>query len=284
MTLKWLLVADPESVVVDGNEGLVFALAFEAIGRDPHEYVRTRQQQPWTKTKSLVKSRGLGATATQHAPLHRRDRTVLAVKEFFENDELVQRYSKKISQFVSGSENVVKVSFTELIQRLVDASVKNGGRIATQCVDLDLRALWFSDKYYGTGLFPNGPVGFKVSPKIREWNSLKFVCTRRWFTSTRLNQKMLQRYPQMIDASLEGLVMTIREDLSFRQSHRPQDDVDLLIEVLDHVYSANVSKQDFWDLLNMSHDFYDNKPATFFSPGGTRLCTVGVSAQDSLKN
>jgi len=273
MTLRCLLVADPESVVVDGNEGLVFAVAFEAIGRDPHEYVVR------TKSKATALSKALS-----HAPLHRRDRTVLAVKEFFENEELVQKYSKKISQFVMGSDDIHKVSFVELVQRLVDAAVKNGGRIATQCVDLDLRAFWFRDRYYGTGLFPNGPVGFKVSPKIRDWNTIKFVCTRRWFTSPRLNQKMLQRYPQMIDASLEGLVMTIRGDLSFRQSHRPQDDVDLLIEVLDHVYSSGVSKQDFWDLLNMCHDFYDNKPATMFSPGGTRLCTVGVSAQESSKN
>jgi hypothetical protein len=274
MTLKWLLVADPESVVMDGGEGLVFSIAFEAIGRDPHEYTRT-------KSKSGNKSDGLGAT--QHAPLHRRDRTVLAVKEFFENQELMQKYTKKINQFVMGSDDIIKVPFAELVKTLVDACVKNGGRLASQCVDLDLRSLWFSDRYYGTNLFPNGPY-FKVSSSIREWNSLRFVCTRKWFTSQRLNQKMLQKYPEMIDLSLEGLAMTIRKDLSFLQSHRPQDDVDLLIEVLDHVYTAGVSKQDFWDLLNMCHDFYDNKPATIFSPGGTRLCTVGVSAQDSLKN
>jgi hypothetical protein len=206
------------------------------------------------------------------------------VKEFFENAQLMEKYSKKIGQFVMGADDIIKVPFVELVKSLVDAAVKNDGRIATQCVDLDLRALWFSDRYYGTNLFPNGPIGFKVAPAIRDWNSLKFVCTRRWFTSHRLNSKMLQRYPQMIDASLEGLVMTIRKDLSFHQSHRPQDDVDLLIEVLDHVYSANVSKQDFWDLLQMNNDFYDNKPATIFSPGGTRLHTVGVSGQDSLKN
>jgi hypothetical protein len=269
MTLKWLLVADPESVVVEGNS-LVFALAHEAIGRDPHEYVHVKKK----------KSDGLGTT---HAPLHRRDRKVLAVKEFFENQLLMERYSKKINQFVLGSDDVIKVPFSELVKSLVDACVQNGGRLATQCVDLDLRAIWYSDQFYGTKLFPNGPY-FKVAPAIRDWNTIKFVCTRKWFTSQRLNQKMLQRYPEMIDASLEGLVMTIRKDLSFHQSHRPQDDVDLLIEVLDHVYSAGVSKQDFWDILHMSHDFYDNKPATILSPGGTRLCKVGVSDQGSLKN
>lgn len=269
MTLKWLLVCDPESVVLHDN-ALVFAFASEVIGRDPHEYVHVKK-----------KSDGLGTT---HAPLHRKDRKVLAVKEFFENAELMEKYSKKITQFVMGSDDVIKVPFAEAIKILVNDAMNSGGRIATQCVDLDLRAIWFSDQFYGTKLFPNGPIGFKVSPDVKDWNSLKFVCTRKWFTSQRLNSKMLQRYPQMIDASLEGLVMTIRGDLSFHQSHRPQDDVDLLIEVLDHVYTAGVSKQDFWDLLQMNHDFYDNKPATMFSPGGTRLCTVGVSGQGSLKS
>lgn len=284
MTVQWLVVGDPESVVVDGN-GLIFAFAYEAIGRDPHEYVRDKVSGG--KSKAIALSDGIGtksSTLVTHAPLHRRDRKVLAVKEFFENAELMEKYSKKISQFVMGSDDIIKVPFADAIKDIVDTCVRNGGRLATQCVDLDLRAIWFSDRYYGTKLFPNGPVGFKVSPLIRDWNTLKFVCTRRWFSSSRLNAKMLRRYPQMIDLSLEGLVMTIRKDLSFHQSHRPQDDVDLLIEVLDHVYSANVSKQDFWDLLQMNHDFYDNKPATIFSPGGTRLHTVGVSAQDSLKN
>jgi hypothetical protein len=271
---RWILVADPESVVVDGN-GLIFAFVYEAIGRDAHEYVRDKVSGSKSKANAL---------SVTHAPLHRRDRKVLAVKEFFENAELMEKYTKKINQFVMGSEDILKVPFVDAIKSLVDVAVKNGGRIATQCVDLDLRAIWFSDKFYGTKLFPNGPIGFKVAPAVKDWNSLKFVCTRRWFSSSRLNAKMIRRYPEMIDLSLEGLVMTIRKDLSFHQSHRPQDDVDLLIEVLDHVYSANVSKQDFWDLLQMNHDFYDNKPATIFSPGGTRLCTVGVSAQDSSKN
>lgn len=263
MTVQWMLVADPESVVVD-DKSLVFGIAFEAIGRDPHEYVRT---------KGVV----------QHAPLHRRDRKVLAVKQFFENAELMQRYSRKITQFVMGSDDIVKVPFEEIIKTLIDTCKSNGGRLATHCVDLDMNAIWFSDVYYNTKLFPNGPY-FKVAPCVKDWNSIKFICTRKWFTSQRLNQKMLQKYPQMIDTTLEGLVMTIRNDLSFHQSHRPQDDVDLLIEVLDHVYTAGISKQDFWDLLNMNHDFYDNKPASIFSPGGTRLCKVGVSGQESLKN
>lgn len=264
MTIQWALVGDPETVVLENGNSLMFAIAFEAIGRDPHEYVRTKS----------------GVT---HAPLHRRDRKVLGVKQFFENAELMQKYSRKINQFVMGSDDIIKVPFEEIIKTLVETAKNNGGRLITQCVDLDLRAIWFSDQFYKTKLFPNGPY-FKVAPCIRDWNSLKFVCTRKWFTSTRLNQKMLQRYPEMIDTTLEGLVKTVRGDLSFLQSHRPQDDVDLLVEVLDHVYTANVSKQDFWDLLNMNHDFYDNKPATIFSPGGTRLCTVGVSGQDSLKS
>lgn len=267
-----MLVADPETVVIDGNS-LVFSIAFEAIGRDPHEYVRTRDLVSGTKSSTLV----------THAPLHRRDRKVLAVKEFFENTELMQKYSRKITQFVMGSDDIIKVPFADVIKILIETAKNNGNRLVTHCVDLDLNAIWFSDVYYGTKLFPNGPY-FKVSPYIKDWNSMKFICTRKWFTTQRLNQKFLQKYPQMIDTTLEGLVMTIRGDLSFRQSHRPQDDVDLLVDVLDHVYTAGISKQDFWDLLSMNHDFYDNKPATIFSPGGTRLCTVGVSDRDPLKN
>lgn len=280
MTIHRMLVCDPESVVLsDGNTPLIFAFVYESIGRDPHEY---------TKSKSGAKSAGHGAKSIGlvHAPLHRRDRKVLAVKEFFENAELMQKYSRKISQFVSGPDDIVKVPFADAIKDIVAACHQNGGKLVTQCVDLDLRAIWCSDKYYGTNLFPNGPY-FKAAPIVKDWNSIKFVCARRWFTSPRLNTKMLRKYPDLIDLSLEGLVMTIRKDLSFHQSHRPQDDVDLLIEVLDHVYTAGVSKQDFWDLLQMNHDYYDNKPVTarsIFSPGSTRPCTVEVSHQDSSKN
>lgn len=280
MTLRWLLTGDPETVVIEDNS-LVFAVAIEAIGRDPHEYVRTKNKSEGLGTKS--KSGTKTSSLVVHAPLHRRDRKVLAVKEFFENTELMQKYSRKMNQFVMGSDDIIKLPFVEIIKIITDTCMKNGGKFASHCVDRDLNAFWFSDTYYGTNLFPNGP-HFKVSPVIRDWNLIKFVCTRKWFTSQRLNSKMIQRYPELIDTTLEGLVMTIRGDLSFRQSHRPQDDVDLLIELLDHVYSANISKQDFWELLGMNHDFYDNKPATIFSPGGTRLCKVGVSAQDSLKN
>jgi hypothetical protein len=274
MTIQWLLAADPETVVIKGSDGnvkgsLVFAIALEAFGRDPHEYV---------KSKSTV----------QHAPLHRKNRKILAVKEFFENRELVKYYQNKISEFVFGEDDVVKVPYVEVLRTLADAAHENGGggRLITHCIDRDMQALWFSDVYYSTNIFgANGP--FYKSPKIKNWNSLKFLCSRKFFTSPRLNAKFLERYPEMIDSTLEGLVMTIRKDLSFVQSHRPQDDVDLLIEVLDHVYTSGISKQDFWDLLNMNHDFYDNKPVTVHSvvsPGSTRFCTIGVSDQNSLKN
>lgn len=268
MTIQWALACDPESVVHNGNS-LMFAIAFEAFGRDPHEYVKTRSKP--------------SALEVVHAPLHRRDRTVLAVKEFFENDQLMRTYSNKINQFVMGSDNIIKVPFETLVKTLVETAHANGGKLITHCIDLDLRAFCYSDLFYGTNLFPNGPY-FKVNPVIRDWNTIKFVCSKRLFTTPRLNQKMLARYPDLIDGSLEALVMAIRQDYTFRQSHRPQDDVDLLIEVLDHVYTANVSKQDFWDLLRMDHDFYDNKPVTLFSSDNSRLRTVGVSFQETLKN
>lgn len=273
MTINWLLACDPETVVIKGPNGsgsgggsLVFAIAMEAFGRDPHEYVKNKRGE-----------------APTHAPLHRRDRKILAVKEFFENRELVKHYQNKISEFVFGADDIVKVPYVEVLQILADTAHANGGRLLTHCVDRDMQALWFSDVYYSTNIFGvNGP--FYKSPKIKNWNSLKFLCSRKFFTSPRLNAKFLERYPRTwIDSTLEGLVMTIRDDLSFVQSHRPQDDVDLLIEVLDHVYTSGISKQDFWDLLNMNHDFYDNKPVTVHSvvsPGSTHFCKVGASVHD----
>lgn len=275
MTISWMAIGDPETVVVDGN-GLMFAFCVEVFGRDPHEYVKS-------KTKVLSKGSPLSKCTVTHSPLHRKDRKVLAVKEFFENKELMEKYCKKITQFVMGSDDIIKLPFVEVMREVTKTVVENGGgRLLTQCIDLDLKSIWYSDVYYKTNVFPNGPY-FK-SRVIPEWNSIRFVCSRRWFTSSRLNAKMLERYPEMIDTTLEGLVKTIRGDLTFLQSHRPQDDVDLLIEVVDHVYSGNISKQDFWDLLRMDHDFYDNKPATIFSPGGTRLHTVESSLHSSLKN
>jgi hypothetical protein len=273
MVHQWILVADPETVVVkDGGGGsLVFALVYESFGRDPHEYVKNKRGE-----------------APTHSPLHRRNRTILAVEEFFMNRELVKKYQNKISDFVFGADDIIKVPYADVLRKLADAAhhENGGGRLVTQCIDRDLQALWFSDVYYGTHIFgPNGP--FFKSSKIQNWNSLKFICSRKLFTSPRLNKKFLERYPETIDASLQGLVMTIRKDLSFVQSHRPQDDVDLLIEVLDHVYTSGISKQDFWDLLNMNHDYYDNKPMTVHSavsPGNIHSYTVGVSDQNSLKN
>lgn len=273
MTIHWAVVADPETVVINNEHSLIFSIVFEAFGRDPHEYVRT---------KTGNKSTGLGAT---HAPLHRRDRKVFAVKEFFENAHLMQTYSKKINQFVTGSDDIIKVPFADVIKSLAETCQANGGKLLMHCADRDLRAFWYSDQFYGTKLFSNGGPYFKTNPKIKGWNSIKFVCTRRWFTNQHLSEKMKKKYPHLIDTSLEGLVIAIRgNDLSFRQSHRPQDDVDLLIEVLDHVYTANVSKQDFWNLLQMDHDYYDNRPVTIFAPGNTRLCTSEVSVQETLKN
>lgn len=268
------VVADPETVVIKGPDGtvkgsLIFGFAFEGIGRDPHEYVRNKRGE-----------------APTHAPLHRRNRTIYAVKEFFNNRDLVKYYQNKISEFVFGADDVIKVPYEDVLRALADTVEDNGGRLITHCVDRDLNAIWFSDTYYETHIFgPNGPY-FK-STKIPNWNSMKFLCSRKIFTSPRLNGKFLMRYPDLIDTSLEGLAMTIRKDLSFVQSHRPQDDVDLLIEVLDHIYTGNVSKQDFLDLLRMNHDYYDNKPVnvhSVVSPGNIRSCTVGVSDRGSLKN
>ena len=272
------LVADPETVVIKGPNGnilgsLVFGMTFEAIGRDPHEYAKFKEATT-------------GRWSTVHAPLHRRNRITLAVKEFFENRELVKYFQNKISDFVFGGDDIVKVPYVEFLRILANTVEENGGRLITHCIDEDLNAFWFSDAYYGTNVFgPNGP--FYKTHKIPNWNSMKFLCSRKLFTSPRLNSKFLQRYPQLIDASLRGLAMSIRNDLSFVQSHRPQDDVDLLIEILDHVYTANISKQDFWDFLRMEHDYYDNKPLNVHSavlPDNIHSCKVGVFDQRPLKN
>ncbi len=261
MTVHWAVAMDVEAVPVSvegGTLSIPFAVAWEAFGRDQHEYTR----------------------GGVHAPLHRRDRMVLAVKEFFTRDDLVSQFKNKLSEFLVGTDDIIKVPLRDIVHQLAESVNANGGRLMAHCMDRDLAALWNGDRFFGTNVFhPSGP-HFKCST-VPLWNQIRFVCTRKIFTDRRLNEKFLAKHPQLIDTSLEGLTIAIRGgDTSFHQNHRPQDDIDLLIRLLDHLYTARVSRKDFWDILRLDHDHYDSVPKTVHSLRDT----VQVSGQATLKN
>lgn len=248
-----------------------FAIAWRSFGRDPHEYVGDR------KKGTLV-----------HSPLHTGPMNVRIIDDFFKHEE-IQNYvkshdawSRKILDFFMNTDEVIRAPFEEILEELCDDVIQSGGTLMGHSVYKDIvESLWNGDRIFETGIFPNGPQ-FK-SPKIPQWADMRLVCTRKAFTDPSLNEKFLKKYPGLIDTSLEALAMAIRNSQNFHQSHLPQDDVDLLIEVLDHVYT-HVSKQDFWNLMSMKRDHYDCIPVNVHMPACNQFDTTQVFVPVSSKN
>lgn len=245
-----------------------FAIAWRKFGRDPHEYLGNRRKG------TLV-----------HAPLHRYETRIFIIDEFFTNEEIVNyvkssdAWSRKLLDFFMNVPPGAKRAPLKTILNEFANDAANGPVMA-HCIDGDLEFIWNGDRIFKTGIFPNGP-HFR-SPHVPAWDSLTFVCTRKAFTDPSLNEKFLKRYPQTPDTSLQGLTIAYSGNF-FQQTHRPHEDVDLLIDLLDHVYT-HVSKQDFWNLMKLRHDHYDCKPVNVHTPGSIRFDTVQASAQCSSKN
>lgn len=240
-----------------------FAIAWRTFGRNPHEYTSGGRRRP------LV-----------HAPLHKFESHLYIVDEFFKNEEIAayvkksDAWSSKILDFfIHAPASCKRAPLSVILKELCDTAK---GPIMAHCIDSDLESIWNGDRIFKTGIFPNGP-HFR-SPYLPGWNSLTFVCTRKAFTDPSLNEKFLKKYPHLIDTSLEALTIAYRGNI--HQSHRPDEDVELLIDLLDHVYT-HVSKQDFWNLLRATHDHYDCKPVTVHRPGNIRFDTIQASGQCS---
>lgn len=261
---------DVESIRLPNGLSVPFAIAWREFERNPHEYIGNR------KNGTLI-----------HAPLHTYEMNLYIVKEFFENSEIVEyvkksdAWSRKILDFLmSAPSHCEKIPYVDILKKL--ASDKESTTVLAHCINADLESIWNGDRIFGTNIFPSSGPHAKVS-RIPGWDSLRFVCTRKAFTDPSLNKKILKKYPNLIDTSLEALVLAMRGDSNFRQNHLPHDDVDLLIEVLDHVYT-HVSKQEFWNLIQMSHDHYDCIPVNVHKPGSIQYDTIQVSDSHSLKN
>lgn len=266
--MQYATALDVESIRLPNGLSVPFAIAWRKFGRDPHEYIGDRRKG------TLV-----------HSPMHRFEPKLYIINEFFENEEICDyvkksnAWSRKILDFFMSSPKDVKRDTLENTLKDLTADVE--GPLMAHCIHADLESIWNGDRIFKTGIFPNGP-HFR-SPVIKNWNSLTFVCTRKAFTDPNLNAKFLKKYPSLIDTSLEALTMAIRGTLDYRQTHLPQDDVDTLIDLLDHVYT-HVSKQDFWNLLQLKHDHYDSIPVNVHQPGNIRFDTIQASDQCSLKN
>lgn len=269
--MQYAIALDVESIRLPNGLSVPFAIAWRKFGRDPHEYVGDRRKG------TLI-----------HSPLHKFEPVLYVVKEFFEHEEICayvkksDAWSRKILDFFMSSSSVTtKTSpLAEILDKLSNDSV--GIPLMAHCIHSDLESIWNGDRIFKTGIFPNGP-HFR-SPVLKKWYLLTFVCTRKAFTDPSLNAKFLKRYPNLIDTSLEALTMAIRGSLMpNQQSHRPQDDVELLIDLLDHVYT-HVSKQDFWNLMQLKHDHYDSIPVNVHQPGNIRFDTIQASVEHSLKN
>lgn len=242
-----------------------FAIAWRKFGRDPHEYIGDRRK------KTLV-----------HAPMRRYEPKMYIIDEFLKNEEIVNYIkgsdawsSKLLDFFMNMPADTKRAPLATILNELAN----DGPLIMAHCIDSDLESIWNGDRIFKTGIFPNGP-NFRSS-LVPGWDSLTFVCTRKAFTDPSLNEKFLKRYPHTVDTSLEALTIAYRGE--FQQSHRPDEDVELLIDLLDHVYT-HVSKQDFWNLMKLNHDHYDCKPVTVHRPGSIRFDTILASDQCSLKN
>ena len=247
------------------------SIAWRSFDRDPHEYVGDR------KKGTLV-----------HAPLHTGPMNVYFIDEVLKSKEFQNfvktsdAWSRKLLDMFMNTSEIQRAPFEEILEELCDDVMENGGVLMGHSVYKDtVESLWNADRIFNTGIFPNGPQ-FK-SPKIPNWTDMTIVCTKKAFTDPSLNEKFLKKYPDLIDLSLEALVMAIRRDHNFHQSHLPQDDVDLLIEVLDHVYTR-VSKQDYWNLVNMKRDHYDCIPVNVHKPACIQFDTTQVFVPVSSKN
>lgn len=259
---------DVESIRLPNGISAPFAIVTRKFGRDPHEYIGDRRKG------TLV-----------HSPLHKFEPKIYIIKEFFEHEEICayvkksEAWSRKLLDFfMSVPPTCKKAPLKEILEEMCDRL----GPIMAHCIDADLDSIWNGDRLFKTGIFPNGP--FHKSPVLKNWNELNFVCTKKAFTCPSLNEKFLKKYPDLIDLSLEALTIAIRGgSLNFHQNHRPQDDVDLLIDLLDHVYT-HVSKKEFWNLLQLKHDYYDSKPVHVHMPGSIRFDTIQAFDQSTSKN
>ena len=264
--MQYASALDVESIRYN-DFSVPFAIAWRKFGRDPHEYLGDRRKG------TLV-----------HAPLRRYEAKMYIIDEFFTNEEIVnyvkssEAWSRKLLDFLM---SVPADTQRAPLATVLNEIAKDGPLIMAHCIDSDLESIWNGDRIFKTGIFPNGP-HFR-SPRVPGWDSLTFVCTRKAFTDPSLNEKFLKRYPQTIDTSLEALTIAIRGTLDYKQSHRPHEDVDLLIDLLDHVYT-HVSKQDFWNLMKLRHDHYDCVPVNVHKPGSIRFGTAQASVQCSSKN
>jgi hypothetical protein len=266
--MQYATAIDVETIKLPSEISVPFAIVTRTFGRNPHEYVSDKKKKTVT-----------------HAPLHMKAPQCFLVDDFFKNQEIVnyvkksEAWSRKMLDFLMHASSYETLPLEEIVKKIADTCE---GPLMAHFIKHDLEAIWNGDRIFGTGIFPNGP--FFKSSKVPKWSSLRFVCTRKAFTDPNLNAKFMKRYShRVIDLSLESLIMAIRGDLNFRQSHMPHDDVDLVIELLDHVYT-HVSKQDFWNLLKMTHDHYDSNMVSVHKPGSIQYDTDSIFHQRTLKS